>query len=375
MPYPIVLVLGGLALGGIPGLPDVALDPDLVLVLFLPPLLYSSAFFVSLRDLKADLRPISMLAIGLVIATMVAVAVVAHALIEGMPWAAAFALGAIVAPTDALAAGVIARRLSVPRRVMTVLEGESLINDGTALVAYRFAVAAVVSGSFSLAEVGPRFLLTVAGGIGVGLVVGWLVAALRYRLDDPQVEITISLATGYAAYLPAEALDVSGVLAAVTAGIYVGWQAPRIASPAQRMQGYAVWESLTFLLNAILFVLIGLPLQRVVEGLRRPGRDAARLRGRGLGDGDRRAAGLAAHDAVRHPRARPPALAARAPRRLAPAADRRLGGDARRRLARGGARAPAHRRRLAVPAARLIITSPSRSSSPRSCSRASRCRR
>jgi len=267
IPYPIVLVLGGLALGAIPGLPDTTLDPDLVLVLFLPPLLYSSAFFVSLRDLKADLRVISMLAIGLVIATMAAVAVVAHELIDGMPWAAAFTLGAIVAPTDALAAGVIARRLGVPRRVMTIIEGESLINDGTALVAYRFAVAAAVSGSFSLAEAGPRFLLTVAGGIAIGLGVGCVIAEVRRRLDDPQVEITISLATGYAAYLPAEALHVSGVLAAVTSGIYVGWHAPSLGSPSQRLVGFAVWENLNFLLNAILFVLIGLQLSVVAEGL------------------------------------------------------------------------------------------------------------
>jgi monovalent cation/hydrogen antiporter len=267
VPYPIVLVVGGLALGTIPGLPDTTLDPDIVLVLFLPPLLYSSAFFVSLRDLKADLRAISMLAVGLVIATMGAVAYVAHALIDGMPWSAAFTLGAIVAPTDALAAGVIATRLGVPRRVMTILEGESLINDGTALVAYRVAVAAVVSGSFSLVEVGPRFVLSVAGGIVIGLVVGWLIAEVRRRLDDPPVEVTISLATGYAAYLPAEALGVSGVLAAVTAGTYVGWHAPSIASPTQRLGGYAVWENLTFLLNAILFVLVGLQLPVVLDGL------------------------------------------------------------------------------------------------------------
>jgi Na+/H+ antiporter len=267
IPYPIVLVLGGLALGAIPGLPDTRLDPDLVLVLFLPPLLYVSAFYVSLRDVRANLRPISLLAVGLVITTTIAVAVVAHALIDGMPWAAAFALGAIVSPTDALAAGVIGRRLGVPRRIMTVLEGESLINDGTALVAYRFAVAAVVTGSFSLVEVGPKFLYTVLAGVAVGLVVGWLIAEARRRLDDPQVEVTISLATGYAAYLPAEAIEASGVLAAVTAGVYVGWQAPFIATTAMRVQGTAVWEMVGFLLNALLFVLIGLQLPVVLDGL------------------------------------------------------------------------------------------------------------
>jgi monovalent cation/hydrogen antiporter len=266
VPYPILLVLGGLVMGFIPGVPEVELDPELVLVIFLPPLLYSAAFFASLRDLRYDLRSISMLAIGLVIATACAVAVVAHALIDGLPWAAAFALGAIVAPTDPLAATEIGRRLGLPRRIATILEGESLINDGTALVIYRVAVGAV-GGTFSLADAGVKFVAGAAGGIAIGLAVGWVIAEIRKRLDDPPVEVTISLLTGYAAYVPAERVGASGVLAAVTIGIYIGWRAPEISSSRQRIAGYSMWTILTFLLNALLFVLIGLQLPLILEGL------------------------------------------------------------------------------------------------------------
>ncbi len=267
VPYPIVLVLGGLVMGFVPGIPEVALEPELVLVVFLPPLLYSAAFFASLRDLKYDLRSISLLAVGLVVATACAVAVVAHALIDDLPWAAAFALGAIVAPTDPLAAIEVGRRLGLPRRLGTILEGESLINDGTALVIYRVAVGAV-GGTFSLAEAGLEFVLGAAGGVAIGLAVGWVVAEIRKRLDDPPVEVTISLLTGYAAYVPAERVGASGVLAAVTIGIYIGWRAPEISSARQRVAGYSMWTILTFLLNALLFVLIGLQLPLILDGLR-----------------------------------------------------------------------------------------------------------
>src|SRR5687767_141067 len=253
-------------MGFVPGLPEVVLDPDLVLVIFLPPLLYSAAFFASLRDLRYDVRSISLLAVGLVIATACAVAVVAHALIDGLPWAAAFALGAIVAPTDPLAAIEIGRRLGLPRRIATILEGESLINDGTALVIYRVAVGAV-GGGFSLAEAGFEFVLGALGGVAIGLAVGWVIAEIRKRLDDPPVEVTISILSGYAAYVPAERVGASGVLAAVTIGIYVGWRAPEISSARQRVAGYSMWTILTFLLNALLFVLIGLQLPLILEGL------------------------------------------------------------------------------------------------------------
>jgi CPA1 family monovalent cation:H+ antiporter len=277
IPYPIVLVIGGLVMGFMPGLPDVELAPDLVLAIFLPPLLYSAAFFASLRELRNDARAISMLAIALVLATMCAVAVVAHALIDGLPWAAAFALGAIVAPTDPLAATAVARRLGVPRRIVSVIEGESLINDGTALVAYRVAVAAAVGGSFSLLDASVEFVLGATGGVVIGLAVGWLIAEIRRRLDDVPVEITVSLLSGYAAYLPAEALHASGVIAAVTTGLVVGWHAPRISTARMRIQGYAVWENLVFLLNALLFVLIGLQLPLILDNL--AGTPAATLLG------------------------------------------------------------------------------------------------
>jgi Na+/H+ antiporter len=267
VPYPILLVLGGLVLGFVPGMPAVELPPELVLVAFLPPLLYWSGFFASPRDLRADVRTISLLAVGLVLATAAAVAVTAHAMVDGMTWPAAFALGAIVSPTDPLAASAIGRRLGVPRRLLTVLEGESLVNDATALVAYRIAVAAAVSGGFVAWQAGLRFVVTAAGGVAVGLLVGWLVAELRRRLDDPVVEIVVSVFTGYAAYLPAELLGVSGVLAAVTAGLYLGWRAPELASAATRLLGFSFWEVLVYLVNAVLFILVGLQLRPILEDL------------------------------------------------------------------------------------------------------------
>jgi monovalent cation/hydrogen antiporter len=280
LPYPILLVLGGLVIGFLPGLPDVELPPELVLVLFLPPLLYYAAFFSSPRELRADARAISLLAIGLVLATMGVVAATAHALIGGLPWAVAFALGAIVAPTDPLAATAIARRLGVPRRIVTVLEGEALVNDATALVAFRIAVAAVVGGGFVAWEAVLRFVVSAAGGVAIGIAVGWLVAEVRRRLEDPQIEIVLSLGTGYAAYLPAEWVEVSGVLAAVTAGLYVGWRAPGLASPATRLLGFSFWDVLTYLLNALLFILVGLQLHPILSGVTE--RSAASLLGLAL---------------------------------------------------------------------------------------------
>jgi CPA1 family monovalent cation:H+ antiporter len=267
VPYPILLVLGGLVIGFVPGMPTVELPPELVLVMFLPPLLYWAGFFSSPRDLQADARAISTLAVGLVLATIGVVAAVAHATVDGLPWAAAFALGAIVSPTDPLAATAIGRRLGVPRRMVNVLEGESLVNDATALVAYRIAVAAAVGGAFVAWQAGLRFVVGAAGGVAVGLAVGWLVAELRRRLDDPVTEIVVSLATGFAAYLPAERLGVSGVLAAVTAGLYVGWRAPELASAPTRLLGFSFWEILVYLLNAVLFILVGLQLHPILSGV------------------------------------------------------------------------------------------------------------
>jgi CPA1 family monovalent cation:H+ antiporter len=266
LPLPILLVGGGVVLGFMPGLPHVALPPDIVLVAVLPPLLYSGAFFTSLRDLRANKRPISLLAFGLVGTTMAAVAIVAHEWI-GLPWAVAFTLGAIVSPTDALAAVEIASRLGAPRRIVSLIEGESLVNDGTALVLYKAAVGAAVGGTFSLLDTSGRIVLNVVGGIAFGLAVGWLVRQVRRRLDDPPVEVAIAVLSGYLAYLPASAAGVSGVLAAVTIGVYMGWYTPQLTNERTRLSGDAFWEILVFLVNALLFVLVGLQLRRIVDAL------------------------------------------------------------------------------------------------------------
>ena len=266
VPYPILLVLGGLALGFFPDLPEVQLEPEVVLVAVLPPLLYSAAYFTPLRELRRNVKPITALAIGLVLATMVGVAWVAHAALD-FGWAEAFVLGAIVSPTDPVAATAIAHRLKVPNRIVAIVEGESLINDGTALVAFKFAVAAVVTGTFSLVEATGDFFVTVVGGIAVGIVVGAAIAWVRRRINDPPVEVTIALFSGFFGYLPAEALGVSGVLAAVTVGIYMGRLTSVLTTPTTRIQGNAVWEIVQFLLNSALFVLVGLQLPEAIDGL------------------------------------------------------------------------------------------------------------
>lgn len=266
VPYPIVLVLGGLALGLVPGLPDVELEPDVVLLVFLPPLLYAAAFFSEPRALRSYARALAMTSVGLVLVTLVLVAVLGHLVLD-LSWPMAFALGAIVSPTDPAAATAIMRRLGAPRRIVNLVEGESLFNDAAALVAYRVAVAAAVEGAFSLFDAGVEFLLAAGGGVALGLGVGYVIGEVRRRLDDPPTEITLSLAAGYLAFLPAEELHLSGVLAVVAAGLYLGWRAPDLASPSTRLQAFAVWDVLTFLLNATLFVLIGLQLPMVVDGL------------------------------------------------------------------------------------------------------------
>jgi CPA1 family monovalent cation:H+ antiporter len=266
IPYPILLVAGGTALAFVPGVSDFALEPDIILVAFLPPLLYGAAFFTSLQDLRANYKPIGLLAVGLVVATTASVAVVAHFVID-LPWAAAFVLGAVVSPTDPVAATEIAVRSHAPRQLVTIVEGESLINDATGLITYKFAVMAVTAGTFSLLGAAGQFILSSVVGVAIGLAVGWVVAEIRKRLDDAPTETAISLLTPYVAYLPAEAIGVSAVLAAVTTGLYLGWRSPELVTPSTRIQVTGFWELLTFALNAALFVLVGLQLPVIIEGL------------------------------------------------------------------------------------------------------------
>ncbi|MBV9416121.1 MAG: Na+/H+ antiporter [Solirubrobacterales bacterium] len=266
IPYPIVLVIGGVIFGFIPGVPTVKLDPNIVLVVFLPILVYGAAFFANLGDIRQNLRGITLSSVGLVLATMTAVGVVAHAL-TGMPWAAAFALGAVVSPTDPLAAGLIMRNLDVPRYLVSAVEGEGLFNDATALVAYRVAVGAVVAGSFSLGHATLALIEDAAGGIAIGLAVGWIIAEVRKRTPDPQISVTISLVSGYAAFVPANAVGASGVLAAVTTGIYMGIRGPSIIPARVRLQGFFTWDILDFIINSALFVLVGLQLRGIIQNL------------------------------------------------------------------------------------------------------------
>jgi Na+/H+ antiporter len=267
LPYPIVLVVSGLALSFVPRLPEVRLNPEIVFYFFLPALLYPAALFTSWRDFRRNLRQILFLAIGLVLATTVTIAWIAHAIVPGLPWAAAFALGAIVSPPDAIAATAIIRRLGVPHRIEAILEGESLVNDATALVALQFAIAALLTGTFSLGDAAIRFTWVAAGGIAFGLLVGLVMRWVQSHLDDPPIQITVSLLTPFVAYLPAERLHVSGVLATVAAGIFLGWHSPVILTARYRLQAFAFWEMVVFLLNGFIFIVIGLQLPGILHAL------------------------------------------------------------------------------------------------------------
>ena len=256
--YPIFLVIGGILLGLVPGIPRIAIEPNLIFLIVLPPLLYIAAYFTPVRSLRANLGTISSLAVGLVFATALTVAVVAHALIPGIPWSVAIALGAIVAPPDAIAATAIASRLGLPRQIVTILEGESLLNDATALTIYGIAVAAAAGGAFSPTTAVTTFAVALLGGCVIGVAVGWVIAEIRVRIEDTPVEMTISLLTPYAAFLPAERLGASGVIATVAAGLYLGHRGSRIMGADARLTGRAVWETITFLLNGFVFIVMGL---------------------------------------------------------------------------------------------------------------------
>jgi CPA1 family monovalent cation:H+ antiporter len=259
IPYPILLVIGGLLLSLVPELPPVHLDPDLVFLVFLPPILWSAAYFTSFREFRANIRPIGMLAFGLVIATTAAVAFVVHAALPGMGWAAAIALGAIVSPPDAIAATAIAKRLHIPGRLVTILEGESLVNDATALVLYRAAVTAAVTGSFSLGETLIEFVFAAAGGVAVGIAVSLIIQHALGVTKDSFTEIAATLLAPYIAWVSAEQMHVSGVLACVAGGIHLRRHFS-VVSPMTRIQARAVWDLAVFLLNGVIFILIGLQL-------------------------------------------------------------------------------------------------------------------
>src|SRR6266853_4490417 len=264
--YPILLTIAGGLLAFVPGLPTIRLDPKLVFDLFLPPLIYPAAVFTSWRDFRANLRQILPLAIVLVLLTMTTTAYLLHYLV-GLPLAVGFVFGALISPPDAVAALAVTKDLRVPRKIVVILEGESLVNDATSFISFRFAVAAVLTGSFSLGQASAQFVLVAAGGICVGLATGWLATQVQRRLDDPPVQTMFSLLTPYVAYFAGERLHVSGILAVVIAGMVYGWHAPRILKGRMRLQALPVWETVVFILNGVLFMIIGLELPVVVHSL------------------------------------------------------------------------------------------------------------
>jgi len=267
VPPPILQVAAGFVVGLIPGLAMPPLNPDIVFFVFLPPILWAAAFFTSLRDFNANLRPISLLAIGLVLVTSGAVAIAARTLFPGMPWAAAIALGAIVSPPDAVAATAIVSRLIVPRRVIVILEGESLVNDASALILYRSAVAAAVTGVFSWGESIVRFFVDAGLGVLIGILIAWLVVrALRWS-RDAMAETLLSLAAPYVAWLAAESINVSAVLACVAGGIYLRRHFSGAVAPMSRLQNQSVWDLLVFVLNAAIFLVLGLQARALLAAV------------------------------------------------------------------------------------------------------------
>jgi monovalent cation/hydrogen antiporter len=267
VPAPIVLVLGGLAIAVLPGVKAIELDPDVIFLVFLPPLVYAAGWRTSPHELRALTRPLALLAVGLVFVTAAVTAVVAHALVPGLGWAGAAVLGAVLAPTDAVSATSIFRRLGAPERVRLLVEGESMINDGTALVIYRIAVGVATGGALSASGAVLEFVGIAAGGIVAGLVVGALSDLVVRRQNDAGLVIVLTVLTAYSAYIGAEALHVSGILAAVVAGLYAGYQSPRSFDADTRLSAIAFWGVSVFALEITLFVLLGLQLPMIVDAL------------------------------------------------------------------------------------------------------------
>jgi len=269
IPYPILLVLVGIGVGMIPGMPIITLDPEIVFLIFLPPILYSAAWNTSWPEFRAAKRPITLLAIGCVIFTTCAVAWIAHTFIPELGWAEAFVLGAIISPPDAVAATASTKGLKIPKRVITILEGESLVNDATGLIAFRYATAAVVTGTFSFMEAGYKFFIVAGGGIVLGLVLAYLLKRVHMVTRDNAVtDTTLTFLTPFIAYLVAETFHLSGVLAVVSAGLYLSWHSSEIFSQQTRLQAYNTWSTAIFLLNGIIFILIGLQLPLILHQIR-----------------------------------------------------------------------------------------------------------
>jgi CPA1 family monovalent cation:H+ antiporter len=267
-PYPIILVIAGTLLGFVPGIPRITLNPDVIFFVILPPLLYSAAWLTSWREFSYHLVSILMLAFGLVAFTVFGVSAVAQWLFPGFDWRLGFVLGAIVAPTDALAATSVAKRIGLPKRIVDILEGESLVNDASGLLALEFGIAMVVRGQTPTVTDGlARIAFLVFAGLAVGLVAGWIVDRIERRIDDGPIEIAISILTPYAAYFAADRIHASGVLAVVACGLYLSRRSSEFFSPEVRLQTWGFWDSFTFILNGLVFVLIGLQLPHVLAGI------------------------------------------------------------------------------------------------------------
>lgn len=267
-PFPIVLIISGIAISLIPGLPLISIDPEIIFIIFLPPLLYAAAWNTSWHSFKASFRPITMAAIGLVLFTTALVAITAYLLIPGISWPLCFLIGAIVSPPDAVAATSLTKGLGLSPRLITILEGESLVNDASGLIAYKYALAAIATGNFFFWKAGINFILIVVAGILVGLAIGYLLYIIHKKfVCDPVIEVTLTFLTPFAAYLLAEYFHFSGILAVVTSGLYLSFRSSQIFSHQSRIMAYAVWEVVVFILNSLIFILLGLQLRSVLKGI------------------------------------------------------------------------------------------------------------
>ena len=267
-PFPIVLVMSGIAISLIPGLPLISINPEIIFIIFLPPLLYEAAWNTSWHSFKTSFRPITMAAIGLVLFTTAMVAVTAYLLIPGISWPLCFLIGAIVSPPDAVSATSLTKGLGLSPRLITILEGESLVNDASGLIAYKYALAAIATGNFIFWKAGINFIVVVTAGIAIGLAIGFILYIIHKKfVCDPVIEVTLTFLTPFAAYLLAEYFHFSGILAVVTSGLYLSFHSAEILSHQSRIMAYSVWEVVVFVLNSLVFILLGLQLRSVLQGI------------------------------------------------------------------------------------------------------------